>query len=579
MKFKSLLIFAILVSYVLSDDICTCPASAPVPQTIVDSYSSSASSSSKDVVIEGVNYGKLLSAGGLLLLENAVTCPRGINSLSAACPSGYRLPTKEEYETMLEKLGTDAYSVLKDNFVSGKSYITSTKVYPDIVDGTNGNAWAFYGLKLSGTSYQVNSVNTFFDGSTMFARCIMDLENVEFNIEGLAHDLIVGEDRTIILDTAPFLGFVWKFENSVYTENSITVNVNKKGCRLLQIWGKLLNGQESYSCLNVNANIKMGKDTKAEFNLDKVTVLPKTFSSPRTSAIHFSRPQAPIAPKTDGGYYMTFYDHNIGYCKVVDFDSNDNVLKEYTLSEQAYPLDVIETDKGLAIYFKSVSDSNYAYIVIYDAQLNQVSKTTIMNNGEGGVERNDSLIFYTSAGSPLYGSAYMYNPHNGKLAYGRDRVNLIFAHYNYFGENGGHTGDSYYSFDANGDVEKAKYSWSWQTSHSCIQSHIYDGTYFITAALGDYYPQGINLNIIDPAQGSGQYIQTTADQTICGKIMGNGKGSSLGKLGGVLDLGSQNYAVVYSVKKASSSDTNDGIFLATFNYTSKKITQIAKHNI
>jgi hypothetical protein len=35
----------------------------------------------------------------------------------------------------------------------------------------------------------------------------------------------------------------------------------------------------------------------------------------------------------------------------------------------------------------------------------------------------------------------MYNPHNGKLAYGLGRLNLIFAHYNNFDDEG-HTGDT-----------------------------------------------------------------------------------------------------------------------------------------
>ena len=53
----------------------------------------------------------------------------------------------------------------------------------------------------------------------------------------------------------------------------------------------------------------------------------------------------------------------------------------------------------------------------------------------------------------------MYEPHNGKLAYGQGRLNLIFAHYNKF-EGGGHTGDTYYSLDLSGEPKNAKYAWS-----------------------------------------------------------------------------------------------------------------------
>ena len=575
-KLTSLILFITLLSYTLSsDNTCSCPSSAPAPQTIIDSFSSLASSVN-DVVIDGVNYGKLLHAGNLLLLEKAVSCPRGVSSLNAACPKGFRLPTKEEYESMLETLGDNAYETLKDIFPGGKVYMTSTKTYPDNTNGADGNAWAFYGLGLSGSTYKITVLNTFFDGTYMFARCMMKTDELKLNVLGLTHDLVVDEARTVTLDTAPFAGFVWRFENEVYTENEINVKVNKKGCRLLEVWGNLLNGQQVYYCQVVNANVKMGSDVDASFNLDKVSVLTKTWSASRSTAIHFDRGVAPVAPKSDGGYYLAFVDQNTQYCKVVDFDNNDNVLKEYTLSEKAYPLDIVETDNGLSIFFRAVSDVNYSYLVVYDKSLNQLSKTTIMNNGENGLERNDSLVFYLSSGTACYGSNYMYHTHNGKLAYGKNRVNLIFAHYNYFGaEYGGHTGDSYYSFDENGDVNKAKYAWTWETSHSCIQSHIYDGTYFVTAALGDYYPQAININVVDQNSGSGNVISFAANQNLCGTITGNGKGSSMGKLGGVLDLGSQKYAVVYTVKDSGSEN---GLFLVTFNYNGQ-INLVGKYKV
>jgi len=198
-----------------------------------------------------------------------------------------------------------------------------------------------------------------------------------------------------------------------------------------------------------------------------------------------------------------------------------------------------------------------------------------MNNGEQPKTAKKALIFYDSSGEPLFGIDKMYNPHNGKLAYGLGRLNLIFAHYNNF-DGEGHTGDTYYSLDKTGTYKAAKYAWSWQSSHSLIQSHIFDGKYFISAALGDAYPEGISLSVIDINKGGNAYDSTrknspnigyVTDSDIFGKIPGNQRGNSYGRLGGVLKFSSA-YVVVYSVKK-SSGDTRNGIFLTKFTYDGK----------
>ena len=74
-------------------------------------------------------------------------------------------------------------------------------------------------------------------------------------------------------------------------------------------------------------------------------------------------------------------------------------------------------------------------------------------------------------------------------SYYRGRIFLIFAHYNYFLDNGEHTGDTVAIFN---DVLLDMYfGLTLASSHSLIQSATFDEFYFWTAALGDAYPQGI----------------------------------------------------------------------------------------
>ncbi len=120
-----------------------------------------------------------------------------------------------------------------------------------------------------------------------------------------------------------------------------------------------------------------------------------------------------------------------------------------------------------------------------------------MNNGEVPTTVNEAIIFYQENGTALFGTDLMFEPDNGKLAYGRGRLNLIFAHFNNFGEKGCHTGDTYYSFDHTGREDTANYAWGWQASHSLIQAHFYDGRYFVSSALGDTGSLGVIVDVID----------------------------------------------------------------------------------
>ena len=68
-----------------------------------------------------------------------------------------------------------------------------------------------------------------------------------------------------------------------------------------------------------------------------------------------------------------------------------------------------------------------------------------MNNGVSPNTTKDAIVFYKSDGTtPLFGLNAMHKPSNAKLAFGNNRINLIFAHYSYFEDDGAHTGDTYY---------------------------------------------------------------------------------------------------------------------------------------
>ena len=48
----------------------------------------------------------------------------------------------------------------------------------------------------------------------------------------------------------------------------------------------------------------------------------------------------------------------------------------------AFPLDIIETDYGFAIYARDVTDIHHSFVVTYNFDYTKRVETTIMNNGD-----------------------------------------------------------------------------------------------------------------------------------------------------------------------------------------------------
>jgi len=156
-----------------------------------------------------------------------------------------------------------------------------------------------------------------------------------------------------------------------------------------------------------------------------------------------------------------------------------------------------------------------------------------------------------------------------------------------------HTGDGYITFDENGQDEK--YSWVWNASHSLYQTHIYTGEYYATAALGDDFPQNIQVCIVDQSVTDG-YMDGVRQKAIrhpkyctniaAGTIPGDGKGNTCGRLGGLHFLNGK-FAVVYQRKPCKLMNQTSNKYVTTtlnelalltftFDGVSKKFSTVTK---
>lgn len=583
---KIIIVLSISIGIVFS---CTCPSQTP---SAPSQLKADPNFQIEDVIVDGVNYGKPFTLGNLIFLKGDFGVSVGITTLSPQCPKGYRLPTEEEYSNLLLVLGSDAITQLSNtngfSMESNYYYMTGTKSYPSDTNGSNVSAWEFKSLYSNGKTVSIKSVCTYFNRNTMRGRCVKDVSEGGLPIEITDKDLFTDASTTLTIDTKSVKGFVWRVNGQISTASPLKVSYSNPGCYLVEAWGITLSNSVSYYCKPINVLPGFGNEKDSSFDISKVSVEDAGVKTYRISGLFFTHAQAPVAPRINGGYYMVYTSNPEKTLHLRYTTSATSAVKDIDLKIDGYPMDVIETDYGLAIYALGTSDTNYAFIIGLEKDTFKVKfNRTVMNNGDNPVERKEQITFYSSANNTQFGMEAMHEPENGKLSYGNGRLSLVFAHYNNFGayssSRNDHTGDTLLTFDDNGD--EIKYGWSWATSHSLLQDQIYDGQYFVTASLGDAYPMGIQVCFID-AQSTTSAVDPVLNRkarhnTWCQTIVtftGTMTGSTYGRQGGLFYLGDNTYAVIYSIKP-TSSDSSDVIGLVTFKFSKGTFSDIQKSTL
>ena len=180
------------------------------------------------------------------------------------------------------------------------------------------------------------------------------------------------------------------------------------------------------------------------------------------------------------------------FVRVIDNLGND-VQEPMALNRDGYPFDIDSTPWGFVALIKDKADPNKLYLLGMLADGTEKFCRTIMDNGPQPTEPRDQLRFYSdSKGKLEFGLQAMFKPSNGKVAYNKGRIGVVFAHYNHFGlkEDGSrddHTGDTIVHFDENGQNEILVSTWF--TSHSLQQQMIstFSGVFFIFKAMKAIY--------------------------------------------------------------------------------------------
>jgi len=264
-----------------------------------------------------------------------------------------------------------------------------------------------------------------------------------------------------------------------------------------------------------------------------------------------------------------YAEKNTNCLHVKKIDKNGKEISDLNLSRSGYPFDIISVGWGWIALIKDFNNPNYLYLLAVDSNNKTVFTRTLINSNSTPTTANaDQLIFYKdSQGDALFGLNAMFNPSSGKLALGKQRLAVIFAHYNFFGLNNDgtrndHTGDTVVTFNLTGQDDKLAVEWG--ASHSLTENLIYTGEKFISASLGDAYPlniffttnDGITSNgIPDPKKGIYNVLTSVRDPSLLPDIMtGNGESFSNGRLGNLIQLADgQTYVISYARRKSSTT--------------------------
>ena len=567
-----LLIFTFYINLISGNLFCSKSINPPQEIDIDTSYSIN------PITYSGEDYTAVQVANKIFLnksINKTIPSSNGLYRDSNYCPEDFIIPKKEDYESILNQLGTNAYTILKDvngfNMEENTYYVTNTKG-----EGRNNKIFMYLDgneIKFIDAEPRENVTHKF------VARCMLDLSSITLIFPEEKENLTQNVQVLIQINKNKYLnGLLWKVDENIITTSSLEYTFTKSGRHIIEFWGHLINGEIVYLCDYMFVKKKSVSNSQT-FDDSKIKKIESDFEMQYTSKLHLEHSNCPVAPRTNGGYYIAFTDKN-KFLHVLSYDKDDNLIKDFNTDEKAYPHDITATDYGFVIYMIEADSTFHSYLNLYNKNFELVNTVQIMNNNPNDDKLINSniekqIIRYDPNGEPEEGMRFMYRPDNGKLIYSRGRIFLIFAHYNYLIDNSEVNGDTVVTF--NDALEDMDFGLTWGSSQSLIQSVTFDEYYFWTAALGDAKPEGINIEYTSKTEFSKSYDPinkkynlrvSNKNVKLAGNIKGYNNGSADGKLGGILyfeNLGL--YCLIYAKTPNVSSDEKNGkniIYMTTW---------------
>lgn len=587
-SYKTYMIFIIILNLTAfsKQDTCKCPLKPDNTTMTIPSDSQII----KDEVIMNVNYGKPFNLNGKYILPKNFTINPLATRLIDPCPVGWRIPNLKDMNLLISNYSLSIYNNLMSSIPylqDGDYIISSVKSFPEITSETDSKSYQYKAMFLENKTtgkMSIVDITTYSSLSLIKAVCVFDETLSPFIYN--SYDYIINKEYSLSVVSNNNLNGKWKIDGRFYEGNEIKFKFESVGCKTIEVWSLNIEKSLSYDCKSVWASNLYGSLGSVDIDNTSFKSVEIDVKSSEINYIFFNGVNVATAPRQNGGFYVLYSsDTQDRSLRVSSFSNSFSLEKTFIIKENSFPLDIVATEWGFVVFGKNYNDNYYSWLSAYNSNGDVKWTRNIVNNGDRPTKYSDQVSFYNEKGEILSGLNAMFSTQNGKLAYGRGRISLIFAHYNYFGIKNGerddHTGDTLFTFDENGENEN--YAWSWKTSHSLNQVQIYDGKYFITASLGDVYPENINVCFISPLKYTSKFdgerktyvnIPSVCKEIVNkGKIPGNGRGNSCGRLGGLTKIRDKYYLTftrqscsIKGYDGKTTSDSNNDFALIEFTF-------------
>ena len=218
-----LLITTFLLNYTFGFLFCPKTNKAPQKIDINSSYTIN------PIIYKNESY-TAVKIGNKLFLNREISLETSIHSDSDLCPKGFKIPSKEDYESVINQLGKNAYSVFTDpngfNMEPGTYYITNTKgnyLKSKIMICLRGSTIIFTDTaKASGKKV---------------CRCMIDIYTLELNYTNIEGEININEKTVLTIESNYLNGYLWKIGDNIFTTKSIEHTFRNSGRHTIEFWG------------------------------------------------------------------------------------------------------------------------------------------------------------------------------------------------------------------------------------------------------------------------------------------------------------------------------------------------------
>jgi len=248
-----------------------CPDSDPsVPKSIENAKSYTLNS----ITVNNTLFHPVVVGNQIFLHENILLNTSLFNTkeILFQCPDGYRIPTLDDYRSLLSYLGDKAYSTFINDTTAGFNLSVGTYAITNTKNNNDSYSYNFYSLYCNSSTSDCALVSTdlVLTGGKVIKCIINTLSPKIYMTDDTDKIPYIGENRTFAIENSTLLGTIWRINGGdTYYDNvnTVTMTYEEYGMNRIESWGLNLIDKVVYSCIQIFVESK-NNYTLNELNME-----------------------------------------------------------------------------------------------------------------------------------------------------------------------------------------------------------------------------------------------------------------------------------------------------------------------